>query len=529
MANSFSIPAIRSFIPERLKPWVVVAIVIVFQLASGGVYLAAVSQMVGSLSLKQEDIMMVGYASMVGMALTFTIMFRLKFRFTAKTSLLSCATALIVANLVAMYSSSLPLLVLVSFFAGIFRMWATFECNSTIQLWVSPTRDMSVFFCFIYLLVHSSIQLSGLTTIYLSFLQKWEYMHWLMVGLLGLVILVTLIIYRNYRTMKKLPLYGIDWLGGLMWGLSALSILFVLNYGDFYDWFESDYIIGALCAAALLILLNLWRASFIRHPFIELKTWRHPVLIKTMALYLVINLFLAPSNLLEPIYMEAILGFDSLHLISLNWISLLGIVLGALFTYQTFALRKWRYKTMAVIGFSSILLYLLMAYFTMDFNQTKASLMLPLFFRSFGYVIIAISFITALTRIPFKQFFQAVTVQAFVSAGIGGAFGSALILRGFRFLTAKNSLLLEAGFDRVHREAMGLPQASLYGEIQLHSLMVSIKELYGWLIIIALACLLLFIIKESSLRPNAAVHHPKMRKIRRFIKRQLRVQSHLNG
>lgn len=51
----FSIPAIRDFIPEKLKPWIIVVFVIIFQL-SGGVYLAAVSEMVGGLSLMQEDI-----------------------------------------------------------------------------------------------------------------------------------------------------------------------------------------------------------------------------------------------------------------------------------------------------------------------------------------------------------------------------------------------------------------------------------------------------------------------------------------
>ena len=66
--------------------------------------MAAVSEMVGSTALMQEDIMMAGYASMVGMALTFAIMFRLKFRFTSKVALLTCCTALIICNLISMYT-----------------------------------------------------------------------------------------------------------------------------------------------------------------------------------------------------------------------------------------------------------------------------------------------------------------------------------------------------------------------------------------------------------------------------------------
>ena len=64
----FAIPAMRDFVPQKLRPWIIIAFVLVFQF-SGGVYLAAVSEMVGSTALMQEDIMMAGYASMVGMGL----------------------------------------------------------------------------------------------------------------------------------------------------------------------------------------------------------------------------------------------------------------------------------------------------------------------------------------------------------------------------------------------------------------------------------------------------------------------------
>ena len=85
----FSIPAIRKFVPERAKPWIIILFVIVFQL-SGGIYLAAVSEMVGGLALMQEDILMAGHASFVGMGLTFAITFRLTFRFNTMTAFFIC-------------------------------------------------------------------------------------------------------------------------------------------------------------------------------------------------------------------------------------------------------------------------------------------------------------------------------------------------------------------------------------------------------------------------------------------------------
>lgn len=520
----FSIPSIRDFVPEKLKPWIVVIFVIIFQISSGGIYLAAVSEMVGSTALMQEDIMMAGYASMVGMALTFTIMFRLKFRFSSKTSLIVCSIALIISNLICIYTKSIPLLVAVAFIAGIFRMWATFECNSTIQLWITPKRDLSVFFCYIYLLVQGCIQLSGLTTIYTAFLAKWEYMHWLVIGLLGIVLLATVIIYRNYRSMKKLPLYGIDWIGALLWGLAVLCIIFICNYGEHYDWYQSVYIRMATVAAIVMIILNLWRSTFIRHPYIELKTWKFKIVYVTFIIYIIIDILLAPSHILEHIYIESVLGYDSLNTISLNWVVLLGVITGCLFTYQTFARRKWRYKTMTVIAFSAIVLSLIVFYFTIDYNQSKASLILPIFLRSFGYVIIAICFITALSRVPFQNFFQAITIQSFISACIGGVLGTAILGHSLKVLIKKNTMLLSSNIDNVNIIAANLPKNELYGMVYQQSVMVSIKELYGWLILLGLFCLLIFMIKESSLRPKSAIH-PTYRTIRRFVKRELRMDK----
>lgn len=515
----FSIPAMRGFVPGKLKPWIIILFVIIFQL-SGGIYLAAVGEMVGAMALMQEDIMMAGYASMVGMALTFTVMFRLKFRFTSKVSLLTCCVAIIACNLVCMYTRSVPVLVAACFVAGFFRMWGTFECNSTIQLWLTPKRDLSIFFCFIYLLVHGCIQLSGLTTIYIAFFANWEYMHWLVIGLQGGVMILTLILFRNCRTMHKLPLYGIDWMGALLWGLTLLAVLFICVYGDYYDWFESVYIRMAAIGGVVLLLLNLWRASFIRHPFIALQTWRFKVVWMTFLLYIVIGILLAPSHLFEHIYMEAILGYDSLNTISLNWVVLAGIVCGSYFTFQTFAQRKWCYRTMTVIAFASIVAYLVLFYFTIDYNVPKEYMILPFFLRSFGYVIIAICFITALSNVPFQYFFQALSIQAFVSAAIGGTLGTTILAQALKVIVRRNALVFGAELDHVNPLTHQLPWGEVYGALQQQALIVSMKELYGWLALLGIFCILLFMIRESDIRPQRAIH-PTYRAIRRLVRREL--------
>ena len=187
----FDIPDVPDFIPRRLKPYLFIFFVLIIQF-SGGVYLAAASDMVGTKAVMQEDILMAGYASLIGMAINFAMMFRIKFRFSTRNQLLVSGMVLIAANVICAYTTSVPLLVGTCFVAGWFRMQATFACNSTIQLWLTPVRDMAIFFCYVYIIVDSVIQLSGIATIYTAFFSQWEYMHWIMTGMLALMMLMVM-------------------------------------------------------------------------------------------------------------------------------------------------------------------------------------------------------------------------------------------------------------------------------------------------------------------------------------------------
>jgi hypothetical protein len=520
--NKFSLAFMRDFVPGKLRPWLMILIAVVFQF-SGGVYLAAVSEMSGALALKREDIMMAGYASMVSMALSFAIQFRLKFRFSPRTSLTVCAVVIVLANLICLNTGNVVVLVLVSFVAGFFRMWGTFECNSSIQLWITPKRDMSIFFCYIFLMVNACIQLSGLTTVHIATWINWQYMHWFVIALLLGVIVFVLVGFRGDRSIKPLPLYGIDWLGGALWGITVLAVVFVGVYGEHYDWFDSPHIQTASLLAVVSLLLNISRALVIRHPYIDLSIWTYRPMWLTFVLYIVIDFLLAPQHVLEHIYMEGILEYDALHLISLNWIVLLGIVAGGVFTYYTFALRKWGYKRMLIFAMSCITTYLLVFYFHVDYNLPKEALYLPVFLRGVGYVVVAICFLTAMSgSVPFRIFFHAVTTQTLVSATLGGVIGNAFLGRILNVVVTKNTMLLSGELDSVHTTATGIPLPQLYGIVQRQAIIVSLKEIFGWLVLLALFCMLVFILKESTLRMGSIIH-PKFSTIRRLIKHELRV------
>ncbi|MDE6651082.1 MAG: hypothetical protein K2K08_01605 [Paramuribaculum sp.] len=523
-SGPFDIPEVPNFIPRRLKPYIFIFFVLIVQF-SGGVYLAAATDMVGTTALIQEDILMAGYASLIGLAINFAVMFRIKFRFSTRTQLLVSAIILIAANLICANTTSVPVLVITCFVAGWFRMQATLACNSTIQLWLTPVRDMAIFFCYVYLIVDSVIQLSGIATIYTAFFSQWEYMHWIMIGLLALMMVMVLILVKPVRGPMYIPLLGIDWIGAILWAGFMMCFTFICVYGNYFDWWDAVEIRGAALIGLACLCVNLWRASFLHHPYISFRAMKNRNVIRATCVYLVFFTLIATEHVFEHSYAANILGFDETNLIDLNWYVFTGIIAGCAFTYYTFALRKWRYKTMTAIAFSLAIVYLGYFYFFIDYGIEKEMLFIPLFFRGAAAVIISIVFLTSIVQsgLPFQVFPQALTINGFTGAVMGATLGPAIIGEFLRHTMAKNASLLGANIVNTNPDIAYAPLGPLYGMVQTQALVVSMKEIFGLLMILALSSLAIILLSYSSVRPFAIF--PKWSTVRRVIKHLVRTNK----
>ena len=524
----FDIPDVPNYVPRKLKPYLFIFFVLIVQF-SGGVYLAAASDMVGTTALMQEDILMAGYASLIGLAINFAVMFRIKFRFSTRTQLLSSAIVLLAANIICAYTTSVPVLVITCFVAGWFRMQATFACNSTIQLWLTPVRDMAIFFCYVYIIVDSVIQLSGIATIYTAFFSQWEYMQWIMVGLLALMMLMVMILVKPVRGPMFIPLLGIDWIGSILWTGFMMCFTFICVYGNYFDWWYAVEIKGATIIGFACLAINLWRASFLHHPYISFMAMKNRNVIRATGIYLVFFTLLATEHVFEHSYAATVLGFDETNLIDLNWYVFAGIIAGCGFTYFTFALRKWRYKTMTAIGFVLAMVYLAYFYFFIDYGIEKEMLFIPLFFRGAASVIISIVFLTSIVQsgLPFQVFPQALTINGFTGAVMGATFGPAIIGELLRHTMAKNAVLLGVNITNTNPDIIHAPLGQLFEMVQIQALIVSMKEIYGWLLIVAIVSLTVILLSYSSVRPFAIF--PKWSTIRHVIKHLVRTTKNYQG
>ena len=76
----FMMPMFRPWVPKRIQPWIYVVTVLCVQFTSG-MYLGALDSIRGTTNFMIEDLLMLLYAGLAGMAIYFPMLFRMKFRF----------------------------------------------------------------------------------------------------------------------------------------------------------------------------------------------------------------------------------------------------------------------------------------------------------------------------------------------------------------------------------------------------------------------------------------------------------------
>lgn len=492
--GGFVMPMFRDRIPVKLRPWLYVYLAFTFQLSSG-VYLGSLNEMIGSMSLMREDILMCLYSGLCGLAFTFPILFRTKFRFTNRTLLLTSVTGIAACNIIGMFVTNLPLLWFICFVAGCLKIQGMFECMSNIQLWMTPERDFRVFFPLLHLWVMLSVSVSDLLAVYFCYVATWHYMSWLMIGIMSFNALWLFVCTRHFRFMKPLPLYSIDWLGAVLWILAVMQTVYIFCYGEFYNWWDSEVIRMLSATALLTFVLAVARMFLIRHPYIEPEIWRNKHLLAILLLALVIETYFATEHVLEEVFYEGGMEWHKHTRAILDYPAMLGTVCACLFALLW--LKVWQRGRVGLIavGLAAFVVYVLYFYFMISPQMSMPQLYFPIFMRGFAATLLGIVMLYAVQSVMnFMVFFQSLAVFQTLHLLIGGVVGAACYAFGIRYLVADGVARYGGYMDSV-----GLPPAEVphrIGALMSQFQVAGVKQIYGLVAYAAIALLLAVLVYD---------------------------------
>lgn len=435
----FSMPMYHDWVPKAVRPWIYVLLAFCFQL-SGGVYLGAMNDMIGEHAWMREDVTMLLYCNLAGMAGWFPVLFRMKFRFTNKTLLMTAATVIMVCNALTMLRLPVPVMGVLCVICGMAKIQGTFECMSNIQLWMTPKRDFAVFFPLLHVILLTAMELSGFLAAAFAFYMHWTMMHVFVMSLMMVVIVVQAALCRPFCPMppeKRVPLKGIDWMGALLWVTFWIEVAWVLNYGDWLDWFHSARVKAVAAMACLTLAANMIRMKVLPKAYIEWRIVRYRYLRPILLFMALFEVIMSVEHVLEMVYYEEVMHYTDLTYETLNQWSIIGAVAGCLFSLGWLKLMHWSKYRLIAIGMSFIGIYCICYYFLVSPATGYYQLVPPLICRGFGYAILCIAFMWSLHQImSFEHFFQALCIFNFLHMFGGGSIGAAILSKGIGYYVA---------------------------------------------------------------------------------------------
>jgi hypothetical protein len=500
-------PMFRSWVPKRIQPWIYVVTVFCVQFSSG-MYLGALDAIRGTTNFMIEDLLMLLYAGLAGMAIYFPMLFRMKFRFTNQQLLCGAAITIAICNLVTMHCQSMPVLLVVCFISGMAKIQGTFECMSNIQLWITPRRDFAVFFPVLHIVLLTAIEGSGFLAAWFAHHFTWQMMHLFTIGTMSFILLTQLTLCRPFCPMpQRIPLKGIDFLSGLLISLLMLVVCYIMVYGDYRMWMSNPGLRLLAGVAFLLAALIMHRLSHVSNPYVSPKIFTYRNVLPILVVTAIGELLLGCEHTVEEILYEEVIGLEELTKEKQFLWALPGVYVGVLIDLLWLKVLKWRVWKLFGIGFGLILAYAILMYFTLDMQVNIEQYRLSIVFRGCAYAILAATLMWSLDEsIPdLEQFFMGLFVFNIFHMYLAGAAGYGIYTTLFsHFLNDDISRYgSQLTLSRLNMQDFDMGQ--FMSQHYLHSMMsVALKQVYGIVIWISGGMTALFLLLDiPAVRTNA--------------------------
>lgn len=317
-------------------------------------------------------------------------------------------------------------------------------------------------------------------------------MNLFIAGLMLIVLLIQFTCVKHFRFMRKFPLFGIDWLGGVLWAALLAEIAFLFNYGDWYDWWNSPVIRQLTIVIFITLAICIWRMMTIRHPFLEPKMWTYRHFWSLLGLVTLVEAFLATEHVLEEVFYEEVMKYEELVSSQLDWFAIIGIVCGCVFSYWWMHIKQYNYVRLIIVGFVGLIGYLIGFYLTLSTDIHISQLYLPTVCRGFAYAVLSATFMVCLEEtMTFQHFFQGLSVFNMLHMVVGGVLGCAVYAQGLAYYVPDNLARYGSAIDHVSFSSSPFNLGHYMEEFISQMMEISIKQIYGW---VAYACIFLFLL-----------------------------------
>ena len=443
----------------------------------GGVYTGNISYMVGGTGALSEYYIFANYATTIGMGAAMPIVLRLKMRFRIRDKITLVLVLLGILNYINATTSEPAVIIGSSLMIGFLKMIVSIELFLPVMAMIG-NRGMfyGVFYSFILVMN----QIVGYYAVEVSILYNWQQFFVIISILCFVLALLQWIFMHNQYFALKVPLHYIDWLSIVLFASTFMFSAYVLAFGKQQDWLNSTKIINAGIAAFVSFGLLVTRQTHLKRPYLSFKTFSKNNVMHGLFMLLCLGMFLGTTSL-QNIFAVGVLGYDQLTNAKLNILMIPGIILAGIIAVCWFKKDK-PLKMYIFSGFSAMVGYSIVMYFSMVLEFNYENWYLPMFLKGFGMTALFISvWYYTLDKLELNEMLAAIGMalvwRTFLTVGFFSA-----VFSWFQYQFQITSL----GDLAVYMDGLTVTSqnaAANMKTIQLNAIIASNKKIFGYIVL----------------------------------------------
>ncbi|MBB4805157.1 hypothetical protein HNP38_000429 [Chryseobacterium defluvii] len=466
----------HDWVPKPIQLLLIVLLLIVV-MPLGGVYTGNISFMAGGTGALSEDFILANYATTIGMGAAMPLVLRIKLRFKVRDKLTVLFILLGFLSFVNATTLQPAVIVATSLFIGFFKMIVAIELFLPLMMIMG---NRGVFYGVFYTFVLTLNQVSNYYAVEVSILYNWH-QFFIIISLIcfAMAMVCRAFMHDKYFALK-VPLYYIDWLSIILFVSTFIFSAYVFSFGKQQDWLNSGKIINAGIGAFINFALLSVRQMTLKRPYLSFKIFKKSNVLHGLFMLFWLGMFLGTTSI-QNTFAIGVLGYDQLTNAKLNVLMLPGIILAGIVAVFWFK-KEQPLKMYIFSGFSAMVGYAVVMYFSMVLEFSYEGWYLPMFLKGYGMCSLFISvWFYTLDKLEIDDMLAAIGLvlvwRTFLAVGIFSALYSWFL---YHFQVAG------VGDLAAYMDGMTItPQnvAVYMKTIQLNAMIIAGKKLFGYVIL----------------------------------------------
>lgn len=359
--------------------WIGLFLILLAGIIQFGLYALTQNYVVSHFGAQPEDITLSLQLTYVGILAILPIQFRFLRYFERRSYMIIIITVSILLSIASLYTTDIFVFMVLRLLIGIEVACIAGSILTLYFASLPPAKSTAIGSTIFYTTILGNVVVVGILSAWVTDNYDWPDIYKYLVAYQVFTLLLVLLLLKPKSSMKRYPLYQIDWFSFVGMLSTGISLAYTFIYGPKYYWFTDQRIISSTFIAVMSLAIVFYRQTTLKRPYL------HPAVFKskqfvTGLLLLIVYFGVKDSINLIYGYCATIVRWDTYKIMQLAALNFSGTLIFTIVSLIVLS-KKLPFRMLFIPGLTFLAIYHIWMYSIFTPDMAFSDLAWPVFFQ----------------------------------------------------------------------------------------------------------------------------------------------------